>query len=85
MMSWSGVVEWHVGVKFCSGIKSDFEFFVAHPFLHNNYCIHAILHSQPTHGCHYQDTNFKTPTTLCNLWSEVMGWIQDNTSTAKGF
>ena len=30
------------GVKFWSGMKSDFEFFVAQPFLHNIYGIHVI-------------------------------------------
>ena len=32
MAFWSGVMEWHVGVKFWSGMKSDFEFFVAQLF-----------------------------------------------------
>ena len=84
MESWSGVMEWHVGVKFWSGIKSDFEFFCP-AFLHNIYSKHVILYSQPTHGCHYQDTYFKTPTTLCNLWIGVIGRSQDNTCTARGF
>ena len=53
------------------GMKTDFEFFVTQHFLHNIYGIYVIVHSQPTHGCHYQDTNFKTPTTMCNLWSGV--------------
>ena len=52
--SWTGAMDWQVGEKFWSGKKSDFELFVAHPFLHN----------QPTHGCHYHDTNFKNPTAL---------------------
>ena len=30
--SWSGVLEWHVGVKFWSGMYSEFEFFVVHHF-----------------------------------------------------
>ena len=54
MESWSGVMEWHVGVKFWSGMKSDFEFCVAKPFLNNIYGKHVILHSQPTHGCYHQ-------------------------------
>ena len=56
MVAWSVAMECHVGVKFWSGKKSDFESFVAHPFLNN----------QSTHGCHYQDTNFKNPTALLN-------------------
>ena len=72
MESWSGAMEWHVGMKFWSGMKSDFEFFVAHLFHHNPI----------THDCHYQDTNFKNPTALYNLWSGVMKYMY---GTAKGF
>ena len=47
MEFWSGVMEWHVGVKFWSGMKSDFKFYVALAFTHNIYGIHVIIHSQP--------------------------------------
>ena len=33
MESWSGVLVWHVGVKFWSGMDSEFEFFVDHRFI----------------------------------------------------
>ena len=43
MESWSGTMEWHIGVKFFewTGMKSDFEFFAVPPFfLIFTVCIH---------------------------------------------
>ena len=32
-------MEWHVGVEFWTGKKSEFEFFVVHPFLFKINCM----------------------------------------------